>query len=63
MTDPTYNLNGAFKPTIKRSADLEGPDFFPTPTWATFALIDNEKFDGDTRWALARSQSKLMICA
>ncbi len=47
MTDPTYNLNGAFKPTIKRSADLEGPDFFPTPAWATFALIDNEKFEGD----------------
>lgn len=47
MTDPTYNLNGGFKPTIKRSADLEGPDFFPTPAWATYALIDNEEFDGD----------------
>jgi len=47
MTDATYNLNGGFKPTIKRSADLEGPDFFPTPRWATFALIDNEKFVGD----------------
>jgi hypothetical protein len=47
MADPTYNLNGGFKPTIKRRADLEGPDFFPTPAWATFALIDNEKFDGD----------------
>jgi hypothetical protein len=45
--DRTYNLNGGFKPTAKRSADLEGPDFFPTPRWATFALIDNEKFDGD----------------
>ena len=31
-----------FKPTIKRFADLDGPDFFPTPPWATFALIDNE---------------------
>lgn len=47
MSDATYNLNGAFKPTIKRSADLDGPDFFPTPRWATFALIDNEKFTGD----------------
>jgi hypothetical protein len=47
MADPTYNLNGGFKPTMKRSADLEGPDFFPTPAWATFALIDNEKFSGD----------------
>src|SRR5260370_27497052 len=47
MSDATYNLNGGFKPTMKRFADLNGPDFFPTPRWATFALIDNEKFDGD----------------
>jgi hypothetical protein len=45
--DATYNLNGGFKPTLKRFADLEGPDFFPTPAWATFALIDNERFEGD----------------
>ena len=45
--DATYNLNGGFKPTIKRSADLEGPDFFPTPRWATYALIENEPFHGD----------------
>ncbi len=45
--DATYNLNGGFKPTLKRSADLEGPDFFPTPDWATLALVDNEKFVGD----------------
>jgi hypothetical protein len=44
--DPTYNLNGGFKPTAKRFADLGGPDFFPTPRWATFALIDNERFEG-----------------
>jgi hypothetical protein len=47
MADATYNLNGGFKPTMKRSADLDGPDFFPTPPWATVALIDNEKFRGD----------------
>src|SRR5437867_3444378 len=47
MADATYNLNGGFKPTMKRFADLEGPDFFPTPSWATFALIDNEKMQGD----------------
>uniref|UniRef100_Q07KK3 Uncharacterized protein n=1 Tax=Rhodopseudomonas palustris (strain BisA53) TaxID=316055 RepID=Q07KK3_RHOP5 len=47
MSDATYNLNGGFKPTTKRFADLSGPDFFPTPRWATFALIENEKFDGD----------------
>ena len=44
--DTTYNLQGAFKPTIKRLADLDGPDFFPTPAWATHALIDNEQFTG-----------------
>jgi len=47
MPDSTYNLNGGFKPTMKRFADLEGPDFFRTPPWATYALIDNEKFEGD----------------
>ena len=47
MTDATYNLNGGFKPTTKRFADLSGPDFFPTPRWATFALIENEKFSGE----------------
>jgi hypothetical protein len=47
MPDPTYNLKGGFKPTIKRFADLDGPDFFSTPRWATYALINNEKFSGD----------------
>jgi hypothetical protein len=45
--DRTYNLNGGFKPTTKRTADLGGPDFYPTPRWATFALIENETFRGD----------------
>lgn len=45
--DATYHLNGGFKPTTKRSADLDGPDFYPTPRWATFALIESEKFTGD----------------
>jgi len=44
--DSTYNLNGGFKPTLKRFADLSGPDFFPTPEWATRALLDNEEFVG-----------------
>ena len=44
--DATYNLNGGFKPTVKRFADLDGPDYFPTPAWATHALVDNEKFKG-----------------
>ena len=50
--DATYNLNGGFKPTAKRRADLEGPDFYPTPRWATAAFIDNEKFHGDV-WECA----------
>lgn len=45
--DATYQLNGSFKPTQKRNADLNGPDFFPTPKWATHALIDNEQFEGE----------------
>lgn len=45
--DSTYQLNGGFKPTTKRFADLNGPDFYPTPKWATYALIDNEPFKGD----------------
>ena len=44
MSDATCNLNGGFKRTTKRSADLTGPDFFPTPKWATFALIENMIF-------------------
>jgi len=50
--DATYNLNGGFKPTLKRFADLDGPDFYPTPEWATYALIDNEPFKGDV-WECA----------
>jgi hypothetical protein len=45
--DATYHLNGGFKPTMKRFADLAGPDYFPTPAWATHALMENESFEGD----------------
>lgn len=45
--DQTYNLNGGFKPALKRFADLDGPDFFPTPEWAVVALMDNERFEGN----------------
>lgn len=45
--DATYHLNGGFKPPLKRFADLNGPDFFPTPSWATHALVDNESFQGE----------------
>jgi hypothetical protein len=35
------------QPTLKRIADIDGPDFYPTPRWATHALIENEDFKGD----------------
>lgn len=44
--DATYKLNGGLKPTLKRFADLNGPDFYPTPAWATHALVDNEPLNG-----------------
>ena len=50
--DATYHLNGGYKPALKRFADLDGPDFFPTPAWATHALIENESFKG-TIWECA----------
>jgi hypothetical protein len=34
------------QPTLKRVADIDGPDFYPTPNWATLALIENETFSG-----------------
>jgi hypothetical protein len=58
--DSTYNLNGSFKPTIKRNADLDGPDFYPTPAWATRALIDNEQFRGDI-WECACGDGAMSI--
>lgn len=45
--DKSYHINRNYQPTLKRFADIDGPDFFPTPEWATYALIDNEKFIGD----------------
>lgn len=30
----------------RRKVALEGPDFYPTPAWATHALMLNEKFHG-----------------
>jgi len=45
--DTKYNPNGSYIPTTKRYADLDGADFYPTPAWATHALIESEHFDGD----------------
>jgi len=35
------------KPTGRRLIQLSGADYYPTPAWATYALIDNETFEGD----------------
>lgn len=35
------------QPTMKRIADIDGPDFYPTPNWATFALLEKEHFSGE----------------
>jgi hypothetical protein len=32
---------------LERTADLDGPNFCPTPGWATDALIDNERLRGE----------------
>lgn len=58
--DTTYKLNGGYKPTLKRFADLDGPDFFPTPRWATYALIDNEDFRGDI-WECACGDGAMSV--
>ena len=50
--DATYNPNGAYQPTTKRLIDSSGADFYPTPPWATFALMDNEEFHGEV-WECA----------
>ena len=41
------NMGNNFLPTTKRNVDIKGADFYPTPKWATYALMENEKFDGD----------------
>lgn len=40
------------QPTLKRMADVNGPDFYPTPAWATHALVENERFCGSV-WECA----------
>lgn len=58
--DKTYKLDGAPKPTTKRRVDLDGPDFYPTPKWATYALIENEDFSG-TIWECACGDGAMSV--
>lgn len=39
-------FNTAPQPTTKRRVDVDGPDFYPTPHWATVVLLDHEPFEG-----------------
>ncbi len=41
-----YSPNSYPQPTTKRRVDSGGPDFYPTPAWATQALMDHESFEG-----------------
>jgi len=41
-----YSPNSYPQPTTKRRVDSGGPDFYPTPRWATQALVDHESFEG-----------------
>lgn len=45
MTEETRTLFSANpQPVTKRRVDADGPDFYPTPPWATAALLKNERF-------------------
>jgi hypothetical protein len=42
-----YPSTGRCRKTRPSRGYLDGPDFFPTPAWATFALVDNGPFQGE----------------
>ncbi len=47
MTSFNFSPNSFPMPTTKRRVDSGGPDFYPTPRWATQALVDHESFEGE----------------
>jgi hypothetical protein len=58
--DATWSITGSYQPTLKRYADLDGPDFYPTPAWATHALIESEEFTG-TIWECACGDGAMSV--
>jgi hypothetical protein len=42
-----YRSNSTTQPVTKRLVDGESEEFYPTPDWATLALLDYENFEGD----------------
>lgn len=47
FSNRNYGSRSSTQPTTKRVVDGVGGDFYPTPTWATEALLKHEKFEGD----------------
>ena len=47
FSDRNYRPTSAVQPVTKRLMDGNSPDFYPTPTWATRALLKYEEFDGE----------------
>ncbi|HYD99494.1 MAG TPA: hypothetical protein VEH84_08930 [Alphaproteobacteria bacterium] len=52
FTDRNYRQNSKPQPTTKRLVDNDGEDFYPTPEWATAALLAYETFTGNV-WECA----------
>jgi len=48
------------QPTTKRIADIGGADFYPTPEWATQALLEQENFDGSI-WECACGDGAMSV--
>ncbi|MHA1598335.1 MAG: hypothetical protein ACTSV1_06395 [Alphaproteobacteria bacterium] len=42
-----YGARSSTQPTTKRLVDAGGADFYPTPAWATQALLNYEQFKGE----------------
>ncbi|WP_149468998.1 hypothetical protein [Roseomonas genomospecies 6] len=42
-----YSLKSTTQPVTKRVIDGHSEEFYPTPPWATLALLDYEKFTGE----------------
>lgn len=47
FSNRNYGSRSSTQPTTKRVVDGDGPDFYPTPSWATEALLKHETFEGD----------------
>lgn len=47
FNDRNYRVGSAPQPVTKRLIDADGPDFYPTPPWASRALLSYEEFTGD----------------